>query len=111
MKKISFIAIILFISVTIGTALAQVDSEYAAALKYYNTGKYEEAAKRFKEYVKKNPKASAYYRIGYALYELGRHKEAYKYFDEAYLIDPEFSPVLVAPGVKEKPEPAKAAGE
>jgi len=103
MKKIAFITAMFFLTVLIGTALAQVDSEYAAALKYYNSGKYEEAVKRFKEYVKKNPMASAYYRIGYALYELGKHKEAHKYFEEAYFVDPEFSPVLISKGEKEKP--------
>lgn len=103
MKKIAFIAAMFFFTVTIGTSVAQIDSEYAAALNYYNSGKYEEAAKRFKEYVKNRPLASAYYRIGYSLYELGRYKEASRYFEEAYLLDPEFSPVLPK-DIKKTPE-------
>jgi hypothetical protein len=99
MKKITFIFIMFFalFVVVSDTIIANIDTEYDKALKYYNSGKYKEAVTLFKEYVKKNPKPSAYYRIGYALYELGKYDEATDYFKEAYLIDPTFSPELVAP--------------
>lgn len=101
MKKTTFIIAMFFMLIILsGTALTEVDTEYDTALKYYNSGKYEEAVEYFKGYVQETPDASAYYRIGYALYKLGKHNEAHKYFDDAYLIDPNFSP---GPFLKEKP--------
>jgi hypothetical protein len=96
MKKFAFIFIMFFalFVVVSDTIIANTDTEYDKALKYYNSGKYKEAVTLFKEYVKKNPKPSAYYRIGYALYELGKYDEATEYFKEAYLVDPTFSPEL-----------------
>jgi TolA-binding protein len=94
MKKTAFIFIMFFAmsAVVSDTILANTDTEYDKALKYYNSGKYKEAAMLLKEYVKKNPEPPAYYRIGYALYELGKYDEATEYFKAAYLIDPTFSP-------------------
>ena len=43
----------------------------------------------------KNPDPTAYYLIGYSMYELGKFSEADEYFSDAYLIDPEFSPEKV----------------
>ncbi len=96
MKNIAFI-IAVFVALTLlpGLAFAEIDPEYKTGLKYYNSGQYAEAVKVFKDYVKKKPVASAYYRIGYSLYKLDRHDEAIEYFKEAYLVDPDFSPVLV----------------
>jgi tetratricopeptide (TPR) repeat protein len=94
MKKISFIITMFFmLTVLSGTAPAKVDAEYDTGLKYYNSGKFEEAVRYLREYIQKSPDASAYYLTGYALYKLGKHDEAMKYFDGVYLIDPEFSPV------------------
>jgi len=82
--------------------LAETDAEYDKALKYYNSRKYNEAVALFKEYVKKKPEASAYYRTGYALYKLRRFNEADEYFKMTYLIDPQFSPKQY--GLPELPE-------
>jgi hypothetical protein len=92
MKKVVLIVAIAFISVWSFSALAQVNDDYEKGLKYYNTGQFEEAVQHLKSYVEKNPRASAYYLIGYSLYKLGRHDDAEEYFREAYLIDTEFSP-------------------
>ncbi|OGW33460.1 MAG: hypothetical protein A2X59_02670 [Nitrospirae bacterium GWC2_42_7] len=73
------------------TALALTNSEYEKALQSYNSGKYSEAVKLLKEYVKKNPDPAAYYRIGYGLYKLRNFEESNEYFKEAYLIDPSYS--------------------
>jgi hypothetical protein len=93
MKKIAFIIAVIFaLFVISGIILAGTDTEYDKALTYYNSGKYKEAVTLLKDYVKKKPDPSAYYRIGYALYKLRKFDEANKYFEMAYLIDPMFSP-------------------
>jgi len=92
MKKIVFVIIVFFALLVISDPLlAQKDTEYATSLKYYNSKKYKEAVEHLKDYVKKNPDPAAYYLMGYSLYKLKRFDEATKYFNEAYLIDPEFS--------------------
>jgi TolA-binding protein len=93
MKKIIFL--MAFISLLVWTAFAgaQTNDKYKEGVKYYFSGNFEEAARVFKEYIQEKPTASAYYFLGYSLYELGRHKEAYKFFKEAYLLNPEFTPI------------------
>ena len=101
MKKIIFILTVLMTLFLISdTVLAKTDTEYEKAIRYYNTGKYREAVEIFKDYIQTKPEAPAYYRIGYALYELREYDEAQKYFQQAYLIDPSFSPEIVAPIIK-----------
>src|SRR4030043_362010 len=121
MKKIAFIVIMSFVLLAVSdtilakTDTAKTDSDYDNALKYYNSKKYKEAVRIFKEYIKKKPDPSAYYRIGYALYELRKYDEATEYFKAAYLIDPTFSPELI--GYTQKytegkiKEAAKPSGE
>jgi hypothetical protein len=101
MKKVTYILAIIFtFSIISGVAFAKTETEYDKAIRYYNTGKYREAVEIFKDYIKTEPEAPAYYRIGYALYELGEYAEANQYFQQAYLIDPSFSPDIVAPKIK-----------
>ncbi|NOX21253.1 MAG: tetratricopeptide repeat protein [Nitrospirae bacterium] len=71
---------------------AQTADLYKKALTYYVKGDYTRASEVFKEYVSEKPDAAAYYMLGYSLYKIGRHDEARKYFKQAYLIDPGFSP-------------------
>ncbi len=93
MKKIVFVFIMFFaLFITTDTVFAKNNSEYADALKNYNSGKFTDAVTILKEYIKKNPQPSAYYLLGYALYELGNYDEANEYFKETYFIDPTFSP-------------------
>ena len=103
MKKVTHILAIFFaLSIVSGVLYAKTETEYEKAIRYYNSGKYKEAVEIFKDYIKVKPVAPAYYRIGYALYELGQYDEANKYFKQAYLIDPSFSPEIVAPIKKVK---------
>ncbi len=71
---------------------AQPNGTYDHALSQYKAGNFKEAVNELRDYLQKRPEPSAYYLMGYALYELGRYEEARKYFDEAYLVDPEFKP-------------------
>jgi hypothetical protein len=102
-KAVIFLILCLGLLLIADSPFARVDSEYATALKYYNRGNYSKAVTLLKEYVKRHPDASAYYRIGYALYELGRYDEANKYFEESYLVDPEYS-FEVGRQFKKRPE-------
>lgn len=103
MKKIIYILAIFFIlSIISGVLFAKTETLYDKAIHYYNSGKYREAVEIFKDYIQTKPEAPAYYRIGYALYELGKYDEAQYYFQQAYLIDPSFSPNIVASMQKEE---------
>jgi tetratricopeptide (TPR) repeat protein len=114
MKKVAFFIIMVFALFAVSdTILAKTDTEYDTALKYYYSGNYKEAIRLFKKYVKKKPDSSACYYIAYALYKIGGYDEANKYFKEAYLIDPMFSPVkpeslqkFPEQRIKEIPEPS-----
>jgi hypothetical protein len=93
MKRSVFILAILFALLSAAAPqLATADGEYDTALQLYYKGNYAEAVKYLKEYAEKKPDPSAYYLIGYGLYKLGRFGEANEYFEQAYLIDPTFSP-------------------
>jgi hypothetical protein len=73
--------------------------ELQEAIDLYNVGKFDTALTRFKDYAKRNPSPEVYWLIGYALYKLERDDEANKYFDYAYLINPDYSPT---PALEEK---------
>jgi tetratricopeptide (TPR) repeat protein len=102
MKK-GIIVIIAFFSLLFIAGAAFADAEYDAALKAYAGRNYKDAAVHFRTYVEKRPDSTAYYLLGYSLYELGRFKEATECFKQAYLIDPTFSPEKVGL-VKEFPK-------
>ncbi len=103
MKKVIFIlTVFMTLFLMSDTMLAKTETEYEKAIRYYNTGKYREAVEIFKDYIQTKPEAPAFYRIGYALYELREYDEAQKYFQQAYLIDPSFSPEIVTPIIKGK---------
>ncbi len=107
MKK-GFFVIIMIFSLQIMAVAAFADTEYDAALKEYYRGHYRDAVIRLKAYVEKKPDAVAYYLIGYSLYELRRFGEAAENFDEAYLIDPNFSPEKLGIGTN-LPKKAKVS--
>ncbi len=111
MKK-GFFAIIAFFLFLVFAAAAFADAEYDAGLKDYYHGRYKSAVVHLKSYVEKRPDPAAYYLIGYSLYKLRRFDEATGYFNEAYLIDPNFTPEKYgigkgAPKVKARPRKAK----
>jgi len=96
MKKVFLIfTLILVLGVMSGVSDAAGNHEYDAALRAYYSGHYKTAVEDLKDYVNRRPDAAAYYLIGYGLYKLRKYKEATEYFDQAYLIDPTFSPEQV----------------
>ncbi len=72
--------------------LAQ-DASYERAVGFYMKKDFKSAVGILKEYVKKTPNPQAYYLLGYALYKQKNHAEAAHYFEQAYLLDPDISPV------------------
>lgn len=99
--KTGLIIALLMLMATVSGAAGLDGKDFRAGLKHYNNKNYKAAARQLKEYVKCNPDPTAYYLIGYSLYELGRFSEADDYFREAYFIDPEFS--LEKVGLIKKP--------
>ena len=91
---VRFILGIFSVFFMIAFAMAQ-ESPYDKAIKAYFKKDYKTATKYFKVYVEKKPDPYAYYLLGYALYKMKKHPESAKYFREAYIIDPNISPVAV----------------
>lgn len=85
------LAIIVFMS----TFAFADEVSYEKAFLSYKKGDYKTAISLLKEYVDKKPDPYAYYLLGYASYKLKKHAESVKYFNEAYVIDPNFSPQAV----------------
>jgi len=95
MKRVLYIFILIIslsLMVAPGVLNAQPNGTYDRALYLYKKGDFKKAVNELRDYLQKRPEPSAYYLMGYALYELGRYQEAMKYFDEAYLVDPDFKP-------------------
>ncbi len=104
MKRIVLIGAVFFMFAALsGIAFADADSDYETGLKYYNSGKFEEAIEYFENYIDEKPEATAYYRLGYSLYKVGRHNEAIRHFEEAYFIDPDFTPGPYIPEEDDQP--------
>lgn len=96
MKKVFLIfTLILALGVMSGLSDAAGNHEYDTALRAYYSGHYKTAVEDLKDYVNRKPDAAAYYLIGYGLYKLGKFEEATENFEQAYLIDPTFSPEQV----------------
>jgi TolA-binding protein len=74
--------------------LAQ-DNSYDKAVNAYMKKDFKTAGKILREYVRKNPDPRAYYLLGYALYKQKSHAESAKYFQEAYVLDPNISPAVM----------------
>lgn len=91
-KAVLFFAAILLLCAMPGLSSAARNNAYGRALQAYYGGHFRKAVKDLKGYVSERPDAGAYYLIGYGLYKLRKYKEATEYFDQAYLIDPTFSP-------------------
>ncbi|MEJ2684746.1 MAG: tetratricopeptide repeat protein [Candidatus Sulfobium sp.] len=99
MKRVVLVFVaILALCAMPGLSAAAGNNQYDTALKAYYTGHFKKAVDDLKDYVDRKPDAAAYYLIGYGLYKLGKYKEATQYFDQAYLIDPTFSPEKIGFG-------------
>ena len=89
--KLKIAAGIMAILLTAAFVGAQ-ENAYDKALKAYGKRDFRTAVKYLKEYVEKKPDASAYYLLGYALYEMKDNSASSKYFREAFTLDPNISP-------------------
>lgn len=74
--------------------LLALDNSYDKAVNAYVKKDFKSAVRILREYVKNNPDPQAYYLLGYALYKQKNHTESAKYFQQAYVLDPNISPVL-----------------
>ena len=83
--------LLLFVSVSVCTAN---DSPVKKAYSLYYQGKKQAAIQLMKDYVKGYPDPKAFYFLGYAFYEQNDMRTAFKYFQDAYLINPDVSPTL-----------------
>ncbi len=90
-----------FILVLMSFSICAADnSSMEKAYSLYNHGKMETAIELIKDYVKEHPDAKALYFLGYAYYKTKKMDIAARYFNEAYLIDPDFSPIPVLKEIK-----------
>jgi len=71
---------------------AQSSPEVEKATRHLANGQFDEVIEELVPWVDSNPDTAAYYILGYALYEKGRHAEAVEMFEAGYLLDPDFSP-------------------
>ncbi len=79
-------------------------------------GSYDAAIGEFEEASSISPDAEAYYYLGYAYYMKGKktgdgdsRKKSLEYFNEAYEIDPNFTPSRYKPAMPQEQQPAPAA--
>lgn len=92
MKRITLAVVLsILISAVSGAAVVNSDKDFELGLKAYHTKNFAAAVTHFKEYISKKPDPTAYYLIGYSLYEQGKFSEAREYFRQAFFIDPDFS--------------------
>ncbi|GAB4541768.1 MAG: hypothetical protein Fur0020_11240 [Thermodesulfovibrionia bacterium] len=89
--KVVISIVILFIIFT--SSISYADDSLQKAYSLYYKGRMQEAIRLMKDYVDKNPDPKVIYFIGYAYYKIRDMENARRYFKDAYLIDPHFSPV------------------
>jgi tetratricopeptide (TPR) repeat protein len=70
------------------------DSSLQRAYSLYYQGKMKAAIEIMEGYIKERPDPRALYFLGYAYYKIKKMDMALKYFNEVYLIDPNFTPVV-----------------
>jgi tetratricopeptide (TPR) repeat protein len=85
---IAICSILLF---TMGSAVYAYDETYEKAVKYFKSMQYKRAIPYLESYAVQKPDPAVYYMLGYAYYQLRNYDRSKVYFDQAYLIDPEFS--------------------
>ncbi|MBS1113155.1 MAG: Outer rane lipoprotein [Nitrospirae bacterium] len=86
--------ILSILALLLTSPLMAEENPYDKAVRAYMKKDFRTAVKYLKEYVAQKPDAQAYYLLGYALYKQKRHAESAKYFEEAYILDPNISPVI-----------------
>lgn len=107
MKQLRTVIVLTFIFIVFGAAFSQAQEGYfEKGVQAYLKKDFKAAAGYLKEAVALKPDPSAYYLLGYSTYILSKKasgekkrllgSEAADYFNEAYLIDPGFSPRSLA---------------
>jgi len=91
MKNLGTAILVLALVLTFSSVCMAQDLSKAYSL--YFQGKMKESIKIMEDYVAEHPDARVLYFIGYSYYELKNMKMARKYFEEAYLIDPDITPI------------------
>lgn len=89
------IFVLCVIAIFLMSSIVSAEVSLDKAFSLYQEGKFKSVAKYLTEYLEKNPDPYAYYLLGYACYKMKKHSEAIGYFREAYILDPNFSPVSV----------------
>jgi tetratricopeptide (TPR) repeat protein len=87
--RIAFICIILLLFH--GPAAYAYDEAYEKAFRYFKSREYRSAVPHLEDYVSRQPDPAAYYMLGFAYYQLRNYEKSWENFDQAYLIDPEFT--------------------
>ena len=91
MKSIISIFVVALMMLLICSGVFADNGDYNKGVKYYKSADYKNAIAYLEKYVKTQPGPAAYYMLGYAYYELKNFKKSRMYFDEAYLIAPDFT--------------------
>ena len=92
MKKSFSIIIITLCLVGFGR---HASADYAAGVTAYKKHQYAECVNQLKVYTNITPDPRAFYLMGYASYKLKNYEAAQEYFRKAYLLEPNFRPVLI----------------
>ena len=74
-----------------GSAGFAYDDAYERGARLFRSGDYRAAVPYLENYVSRKPDPAGYYMLGHAFYHLRDYEKSHEYFDQAYLIDPEFS--------------------
>lgn len=90
LKNIFIICCSILLLAMVSAAYAY-DETYEKAIRHFKAREYKRAIPYLENYVVQKPDPAAYYMLGYAYYELRNFDRSRDYFDQAYLIDPEFS--------------------
>ncbi len=90
MKKY-IVAICSVLMLVIGSVAFAYDETYEKAIKHFKGREYKSAIPYLEKYVASTPDPAVYYMLGYAYYQLRNFDRSKDYFDQAYLIDPDFS--------------------
>ena len=70
------------------------EAHFQKGLQYYFQNHYPTAIPEFQEAVRINPDdARSYYFLGYSYYRLGEMEKAQEAFDQAYQLNPQYSPI------------------
>ncbi len=90
------IAVCSVLLLTMGSTTYAYDETYEKAMKHFKNREYKRAIPYLESYALQKPDPAVYYMLGYAYYEIRNFERSNDCFEQAYLIDPEFSSNKVA---------------